>query len=87
MENEKVTRETLERHLLVYQLNMVGKNLLDTLDDDRWYFNITMTFAQREEFRKYAIKTIKKILKCNTTTAKEVYDYFNKNLGLRIKNK
>lgn len=83
----KINRENLEKHLLEYQLSIVGKTLLDTIDDDRWYFNITLTYKQREDFRRYAIKTIKKILKCNTSVAIGVYNNFSENLGLRIKNK
>ena len=82
----KVTRENLEKYLLEYQLEMVGKHLIDTLDDDKWYFNITMTMLQREQFRKHAIKTIQKVLKCNTTKAYGIFDHFAANLGLRIKN-
>lgn len=82
----KVTRENIEKYLLEYQLEMVGKHLIDTLDDDKWYFNITMTTPQREAFRKHAIKTIQKVLKCNTTKAYGIFDHFVSTLGLRIKN-
>jgi hypothetical protein len=85
-QHEKISRETLEKHLLVYQLGMVGKTLLDTIDDDIWYFNITLTSQQKREFGKYAIKIIKKTLKCNTTKALGILEHFNKNLGLRVKN-
>lgn len=82
----KVTRENLEKYLLEYQLEMIGKHLVDTLDDDKWYFNMTMTTKQREDFRKHAIKTIQRILKCNRGKAYDIFDHFVGNLGLRIKN-
>ena len=81
----KVTRENIERHLLEYQLSLVGKTMMDTLDDDQWYFNITITREKFTEFEKYAIKLIKKVFKCNTSRAKKTFDWFNLNLGLRIK--
>lgn len=86
MENVKVNRENAARHLVEYQLAMVGKSMMDTLDDDMWYFNITMTTEQHEEFKKYAIKLIKKIFKCNTARATRTFDWFNLQFGLRIKN-
>lgn len=86
MEKEKVTRENIEKHLFVYQLAIVGKTLMDTLDDLEWYFNITLTREQQEGFRNYAIKLIKKTFKCNTSKANSTLDYFISNLGLRIKN-
>lgn len=81
----KVTRENIERHLLEYQLALVGKTMMDTLDDDQWYFNITITREKFAEFEKYAIKLIKKVFRCNTSRAKKTFDFFNLNLGLRIK--
>lgn len=81
----KVTRENIERHLLEYQLSLVGKTIMDTLDDDQWYFNITITREKFAEFEKYAIKLIKKVFRCNTSRAKKTFDFFNLNLGLRIK--
>jgi hypothetical protein len=82
----KINRENITRHLIEYQLEMVGKSMMDTLDDDKWYFNITMTTVQHEEFKKYSIKLIKKIFKCNTSRATSTFDWFNLAYGLRIKN-
>jgi len=81
-----INRGNIVRHLIEYQLDMVGKRLVDTLDDDKWYFNWTMTNEQRSEFNKYAIKTMKKVFKFNTTKAKENLSWFNDQFGLRIKN-
>jgi len=64
---------------------MVGKTMMDTLDDDKWYFNITMTLAQFEEFKKYSVKLIKKVFRCNTKRALSTFDWFNLAFGLRIK--
>jgi hypothetical protein len=81
----EINRSNIMRHLIEYQLDIVGKRLVDTLDDDKWYFNWTMTSEQRIEFNKYAIKTMKKVFKFNTSKAKENTNWFNNQFGLRIK--
>jgi hypothetical protein len=82
----KITRENITRHLIEYQLAMVGKSMMDTLDDDKWYFNITMTQEQHEEFKRYAIPLLKKIFKFNKAKAEQTFDWFDLQFGLRIKN-
>ncbi len=82
----KVNRGNITRHLIEYQLDMVDKRLVDTLDDDKWYFNWTLTSEQHEEFKRYAIKTMKKVLKFNSIKAKETFKWFYEQFGLRIKN-
>lgn len=81
----EINRSNIMKHLIEYQLDIVGKRLVDTLDDDKWYFNWTMTSEQRIEFNKYAIKTMKKVFKFNTSKAKENTNWFNNQFGLRIK--
>jgi hypothetical protein len=83
----KITRDNITKHLVEYQLKMVGKTLLDTLDDDNWYFNITMTQSEFDEFRKYAVKLIRKTFRCNRLRGESTFDWFNMQFGLRIKNK
>ena len=84
--NPKITRENISRHLIEYQLNMVGKTLIDTLDDDKWYFNITMTSIQHDHFKKYTLNLIKKTFKCNKSRAEATFAWFDLAFGLRIKN-
>jgi hypothetical protein len=81
----KVNRANITRHLIEYQLDMVGKRLVDTLDDDMWYFNWTMTKEQHEEFKRYAIALLKKIFKFNNSRANSTFDWFDMQFGLRIK--
>lgn len=81
----KIKRENLEKHLLEYQLEMIGKTLVDTLKDS-WRFDNTLTTLQKEKFEKYSIKLIKKVLKCNKTKAQEAFDKFFFLFGLRLKN-
>ena len=82
----EINRSNIMRHLIEYQLDMVGKRLVDTLDDDRWYFNWTMTDEQSKEFNKYAIKTLKKVFKFNSNKAKDCLSWFHEQFGVRIKN-
>ena len=81
----KINRSNITRHLIEYQLDMVGKRLVDTLDDDMWYFNWTMTQEQHEEFKRYAISLLKKIFKFNKGKAESTFQWFDLQFGLRIK--
>jgi hypothetical protein len=82
----KITRENLARHLVEYELEMVGKSMMDTLHDDEWFTNNTMTNVQHEDFKKYSIKLIKKIFRCNSAKALKTFDWFDFSFGLKIKN-
>ena len=82
----KINRANITRHLIEYQLDMVGKRLVDTLDDDLWYFNWTMTQEQHEEFKRYAIPLLKKLFKFNKGRAESTFGWFDLQFGLRIKN-
>lgn len=86
METKKVNRTNVAEHLLEYQLSLIGKKLIDIIDDDRWYFNWTMTVAQYYNFRKYAIKLLQKIFKCNRGRAEETFDFYWSQFKIRIKN-
>ncbi len=83
---QKITRDNITKHLIEYELNMAGKTLIDTLDDDKWYFNITLTTEQQAEFKKYAIALIRKIFKCNRERAEKTFGWFDLGYGLRTKN-
>ncbi len=85
-QNKKIKRENLGDHLLDYQLNMIGKTKEDVLNDDKWYFNNTLTFKQKEEFKLYSLKLIKKVFKCNKTRSESIFEWFYITFGLRIKN-
>lgn len=82
----KVTRDNIGSHLLDYQLKIIGKTFVDMVDDDRWRFNFTLTTTEYRSFRKYALLLIKKTFRCNSSKAKDTFDWFYMNFGLRIKN-
>lgn len=81
----KVTRDNITKHLVEYQLNMVGKTLEDTLSDDMWFFNWTMTPDEHKEFKTYAIPLLKKTFKFNKSRAESTFGWFDLSYGLRIK--
>lgn len=82
----KVNRENITKHLIEKELEMVGKKIIDTLDEEDWFYTNTMTSIQYEEFKKYSINLIKKIFKCNTKRAADTYEWFYRSFGLRVKN-
>ena len=84
--SNKITRDNISKHLIVYQLSIVNKTLEDTLSDDKWFFNWTITLEQFENFKKYSLSLIKKTFKCNKSKATEIFEWFYKGYGLRIKN-
>jgi len=84
-EKSKINRTNITTHLIEYQLAMVGKTIVETFDDDKWYFNWTMTQTQHEEFRTYAIPLLQKIFKFRKAKAIETFAWFVLNFGLRIK--
>jgi hypothetical protein len=86
MEKVKITRDNINKHLVEYELAMVGKTLMNTFIDDKWYFNITMTREQHMQFKLYAVALIRKTFKCNKVNGEARFDVFNLALGLRIKN-
>lgn len=81
----KINRSNIGEHLMDYQLRMLGKTRIDMMDDDRWYFNWTMTRAQKEEFHKYAIPLLQKTFRFNRTKAEETFNWFWTTFGVRLK--
>jgi hypothetical protein len=83
----KVNRTNITDHLIEYQLKMVGKTVDDIKDDEKWYFNNTMTEEQQhEEFKRYAIPLLKKIFKFNKGKAESTFGWFDLQFGLKIIN-
>ena len=81
----KVNRTNITDHLIEYQLKMVGKTIDEIKEDEKWYFNNTMTEEQHEEFKRYAIPLLKKIFKFNKSKAESTFGWFDLQFGLKIK--
>lgn len=82
-----IKRENLAMHLIETELKYANKKLLDIADDDKWRFNFTMTAKEHQEFKKYSIALIQKVLRINKSKAIDTFQWFYMNYGLRIKNK
>jgi len=81
----KINRENLEEHLIEKQFNYIDLTVLDALFNPTWKESWFLTQKQHEEWKKYCIITIKKVLKVNTNKAKTTFDYLNEYFGLKIK--
>jgi hypothetical protein len=80
----KITRANISEHLVEYQLAMIGKTIEEARITEFWYSEWTMTQAQHEEFKKYAIPLLKKVFKFNTRKAESTFQFFDFQFGLRI---
>lgn len=83
----KVNRTNIASHLLEYQLNLIGKTTLDAKEEDDWFDNWTITQNNVELFEKYAIPLLQKTFKFSKKKAKETFNWFFLQFGLKeIKN-
>lgn len=80
----KVNRTNITDHLIIYELEMIGKTIDDVKGDERWFSNNTMTQKQHDEFRAYAIPLLKKIFKFNKGKAESTFSWFDMMYGLKI---
>jgi hypothetical protein len=80
-----INRKNIGNHLLEYQLELVGRQMIDLLDDEAFRFNWTITKAQLKIFREYAIPLLKKTFKCNKSKAEITFEWFLSEFGLRVK--
>ena len=78
-------RMTIGEHLFEYELNIIGKTKIDVIDDDRFFFNNTLTREQYGKFKEYAIPLLQKIFKCRKSKAEGIFQWFYTTFGLRIK--
>ena len=80
----KINRFNIAEHLVNVQLKMVHKTTFEAIQNPDWFHEWTMTTEQYEQFRNYSIPLLKKVFKFNTNKAKETFDWFNLQYGLRI---
>lgn len=83
----KINRTNIARHLLEYQLNMIGKTTADTKSEENWFKTWTINETEYEFFKKYAIPLLKKIFKFNNKKAEATFEWFNLQFGLKLKKK
>lgn len=86
MKKKPINRSNIAQHLLIKQLEIVNKKLSSILDEDNWRFHWTITREQHEEFKQYSLFLVQKIFKVNKSKALDIFSWFYKMFGLRIKN-
>jgi hypothetical protein len=82
---ETINRKNIGDHLFDYQLELIGKKRIETLDVENWRFTWTLTRNQYDIFRDYTIKLCKKTFKYNRQRAISTFEWFYHEFGLRIK--
>jgi len=81
----KSNRTNIARHLLEYQLNIIGKTTADIKKNPNWFEEWKITQSDQELFKQYAIPMLKKVFKFNTSKAKETFEWWRLHFGLHIK--
>jgi len=80
----KITKETINDHLIDYQLKMIGKTIDEAIKTKEWFSKWTMTQEEHEKFKKYALQLIKITLKSSKVRTEKIFSWFNLEFGLRI---
>jgi hypothetical protein len=81
-----INRINVSEHLLEFQFNLLGKTLGDTTHELDWKTVWRLNSIQHALFKSYAIRTLKKVFRCNSYKARETYEFFEKEFGLTINN-
>ena len=81
----RITRENIARHLLEYQLNMIGKTTIQTRSVDEWYSKWTISKIEFQFFENYAIPLLRKTFKINKQKAEKIFNWFDMQFGLKRK--
>lgn len=80
-----INRANIARHMLEYQLNMIGKTTNDTKKKENWFNEWTISDREFQYFERWAIPLLKKTFKINTNKAYEIFQWFNMQFGLNRK--
>jgi len=80
----KINRLNISDELMKYQFNMIGKTFQQAVSNPEWIKEWSMTQAQHDEFKAYAIPLIKKVFKCNKARAENNFSWFDLQFGLKI---
>jgi hypothetical protein len=79
-----INRTNVADHLVEYQLDMIGRTIAEAYKTPEWYRDWTMTTAQYEKWKEYAIPLLKKVFRCNKGKAEQMFQWLNFQFGLRI---
>ena len=80
----KINRLNISDELIKHQFNMIGKTFQEAVANPEWIKEWSMTQAQHDEFKAYAVPLIKKVFKCNKTRAEQNFSWFDLQFGMKI---
>lgn len=78
-----INRTNVARHILEYQLNMIGKTTIHTKSEPDWFNKWTIYESDYQLLKSYSISLLKKTFKFNSTKAKETFDWWYMHFGLK----
>jgi len=81
-----INRLNVSEHLLEFQFNILGKTMVDTINEVDWKKEWKLTVKQKTLFKSYATEILKKVFRFNASKARETYEFFNTEFGLKISN-
>lgn len=79
----KVNRTNIARHLLEYQLNIIGKTTNDAKKVENWFSKWTIKDSDYELLKSYSIKLLKKTFKFNNFKAHQTFSWWYLQFGLK----
>lgn len=80
----RINRTNVARHLVEFQLNLIGKTTADAKKLKNWYDVWTITEEDYDVFKHYSLYTLKKIFKFNKAKAESTFSWFMLQFGLKI---
>jgi hypothetical protein len=81
-----INRQNVSEHLLEFQFNILGKTMVDTINEVDWKKEWKLNIKQKALFKSYATEILKKVFRFNASKARETYEFFNTEFGLQASN-
>jgi len=81
----KPTRLTMIQHLIEYQISLIDKTIVDTLENENWHSEWSINQAQYNDLEKYSISIIRKTFRCSKAKGLKTFKWFYDVFGLQIK--
>lgn len=79
----KPNRKNISEYLMEYQFNLLGKTMKDVDNNENWKNEWKLSVKQKTAFKAFAMGALKKVFKFNTSKARETYEFFDKEFGLK----
>ena len=79
----KINRTNIATHLLEYQLNLIGKTTANSNTEPDWFNTWTIKESDYMLLNFYSIALLKKVFKFNSYKARETFDWWYMQFGLK----